>query len=47
MEEDNEYTNNEQDIEQNRATNPRSVQKHERFAQIFRSQSHSIGGCSS
>ena len=46
MQEDNEYTNNEQDIEHNRATNPRSVQKHERFTQVFRSQSHSIGRCS-
>ena len=47
MEENNVYTNIEQDVEQNRATNPRSVQKHERFAQIFRSLSHSIGRCSS
>lgn len=40
MEEHNEYTNNEHDVEHNRATNPQSEQKHDCSASIFRIQSH-------
>ena len=47
MQEHNEYTNNEQDIEHNKATNPRSEQKHDRFADIFGIQSPLSRRCSS